>query len=178
MISGAEGIGGGAAAYFASLAQSVSSISPARSLSGGEGAGGLSGGEGGGNLTGGEGGPAASVSISGIGQLLSALQQLQTQSPTQFSQVVAQISSQLGNAAQQQGKTGQSKALSDLATQFQDLASTGDLSQLDLGNSTTNSGGSVYGNYGQLTGFSSRTNSPFEQLFANLASEVDSALSN
>ncbi len=166
-MTGAEGIGGGAAAYFASRAQAVRSTSPARSLTGGEGAGGLSGGEGGGG---------ASASISGIGQLLSALQQLQTQSPNQFTQVASQISSQLQSAAQQQGPSSQGKALTDLASQFQNVASTGDLSQLHLRHQNYNGGGSTYGSTGQPTGTSDGSNGDLQQLFANIASEVNSAL--
>jgi hypothetical protein len=168
-MTGAEGIGGGAAAYFASRAQSVASTSAARSLSGGEGASGLSGGEGGGG---------DSASISGVGQLLSALQQLQTQDPNQFTQVVSQISSQLQSTAQQQGQSSQGNALSNLATQFQNVASTGDLSQLHLHGHASTGGGSTYGSNGQPSGPSSGSNSDLQQLFAELASEVNSSLGN
>jgi hypothetical protein len=168
-MTGAEGIGGGAATYFALRAQSVRSASPASSLTGGEGAGGLSGGEGGG---------ADSVSISGIGQLLGALQQLQTQSPNQFTQVVSQISNQLQTAAQQQGQTSQASALSDLANQFQNVASTGDLSQLHLHRHTQNNPSSTYGSTGQSPASNSSGNSNLQQLFANIANEVNAALGN
>ena len=168
-MTGAEGIGGGAAAYFASRAQSVASTTAVRGLSGGEGAGGLSGGEGGGG---------DSASFSGIGQLLSALQQLQTQNPSQFTQVVSQISSQLQNAAQQQGPSGQGSALSNLATEFQSVASSGDLSQLHLHHHASNGGGSTYGSNGQPSGPVSISNSNLQQLFADLASEVNSSLSS
>jgi hypothetical protein len=168
-MTGAEGIGGGAAAYFASRAQSVASTTAVRSLSGGEGAGGLSGGEGGGG---------DSASFSGIGQLLSALQQLQTQNPSQFTQVVSQISSQLQDAAQQQGQTSQGSALSNLATEFQSVASNGDLSQLHLHHHASNGGGSTYGSNGQPSGSGSSSYSDLQQLFADLAGEVNSSLSS
>jgi hypothetical protein len=70
-----------------------------------------------------------SASISGAGQLLSNLEQLQTQDPTQFTQVVSQIASQLQTAAQQAQGT-QSEFLSNLAAQFQSVANGGSLSQL------------------------------------------------
>ncbi len=168
-MTGAEGIGGGAAAYFASLAQSVQATKVAGGLSGGEGAGGLSGGEGGGGQ---------SVSISGIGQLLSALQQLQSQSPDEFTQVVSKISSELQSEAQQQGPTSQGNALSDLATQFQNVANTGDLSLLQLRPHAHNGGVGAYGSNGQPAASSSAGGSnSFQQLFADLASEVTAALS-
>ncbi len=168
-MTGAEGIGGGAAAYFASLAQSVRSTSSARSLSGGEGAGGLSGGEGGGGN---------SADISGIGQLLSALQQLQEQNPSQFNQTVSQISSQLQSAAQQQGQSSQGNAIGILADQFQNVANTGDLSQLHLNHRKHDGGRATYGSNGPPTGSSNRSSNDFQQLFADLASEVNSALAN
>ncbi len=164
-MTGAEGIGGGAAAYFASLAQSVGSTNAARSLSGGEGAGGLSGGEGGGG---------SSTTISGFGQLLSALQQLQTQDSTQFNQTVSQISSQLQSAAQQQGQSSQGNALTNLANQFQNVANTGDLSQLRLGHHKHDG---EYGSNGQPTE-SSSSNNDLQQLFADIASQVNSTLGN
>ena len=68
-MSGAEGIGGGAAAYFAGAAQSVAATRPAAS---GQVAASLSGGEGASSLSGGEGGAGVSVSASGAGQLFSA----------------------------------------------------------------------------------------------------------
>jgi hypothetical protein len=165
-MTGAEGIGGGAASYFTSLSRSAGSTSTARSLSGGEGAGGLSGGE---------GGTGNSASFSGFAQLLSALQQLQAQDPSQFKQVASQISNQLQGAAQQQGSSTQGDALTSLANQFQNVANTGDLSQLRLSHHKHDSG---YGSNGQPTGSSSTSNSDLQKLFGDIASEVNSALGN
>ena len=63
-------------------------------------------------------------------QLLSNLQQLQTQSPVQFQQVVGQIASRLQSAAQQQGHASAGALLLDLAAKFQNIAGGGPLSQL------------------------------------------------
>jgi hypothetical protein len=63
-MTGAEGIGGGAAAYFAMYAQTQALAAATASLSGGEG--------GGSNLSGGEGGSSPDVTASGNGQLFSA----------------------------------------------------------------------------------------------------------
>jgi hypothetical protein len=71
-MSGAEGIGGAAASYFAAAAQSMASIRAISSSSGGQGASSLSGGEGASSLSGGEGG-GTSVSVSGTGQSFSAI---------------------------------------------------------------------------------------------------------
>lgn len=170
-MTGAEGIGGGAAAYFASRAQSTSLASPASSLSGGEGAGGLSGGEGGGG---------ASSNISPFAQLLSELQQLQAQNPTSFTQVVSQISSQLQSAAQQQGPGIQSTVLGNLANQFQNVATTGDLSRLQPHHHAHQGGGATYGSNGQPTsnGSGNSWQQTLQQLFSSFSSEVTSALGN
>ncbi|HLK58272.1 MAG TPA: hypothetical protein VKU00_17025 [Chthonomonadaceae bacterium] len=76
--------------------------------------------------TDGDQGGAASVKISKQAQLLSQLQQLQQQDPTQFKQVVTNIADQLTQAAQ--SSTGQDQQfLTALAGRFQQ-AETGDLS--------------------------------------------------
>jgi hypothetical protein len=84
-MTGASGLGSAASAYFAQLSQSVTSQSAVSSLSGGEGA----------------GSGKSTATISQPVQLLSELQQLQSQDPTKFTQVVGQIASQLQAAAQQ-----------------------------------------------------------------------------
>jgi hypothetical protein len=71
-----------------------------------------------------------SASISGPGKLLSEPQQLQQKDPTKFQEVVSQIATQLQSAAQQAGQGPQADFLSSLAQKLQNVASTGDLSQL------------------------------------------------
>ena len=68
--------------------------------------------------------------ISSQAQFLSQLQQLQTNDPDKFKQVVTDIANKLGQAAQQLGKSGEGKFLADLAAKFQSVADTGDLSPL------------------------------------------------
>src|SRR5947207_621996 len=68
--------------------------------------------------------------ISGPGQLFSLLQQLQQTDPTKFKQVTGDIASQLQSAAQQQGSTGASGFLTQLADKFQQASQTGDISSL------------------------------------------------
>jgi hypothetical protein len=71
----------------------------------------------------------SSATISGPGQLMSDLQQLQAQNPTQFQQVVSNVATQLQTASQQvQGP--QSSLFSSLASKFQNIADGGSLSQL------------------------------------------------
>jgi hypothetical protein len=162
---GAEGIGAGAASYFALRASSVGLPSAASSLSGGEGAGGLSGGEGGGS---------DSASISGFGQLFSALQQLQSQSPNQFTQVVSQISNELQTAASQQVGTSQGAVFNNLANLFQNLATTGDLSQFQSQQNQQNGQASAYAINSQIPG--AGNNSNLQQLFATIANDVNAVI--
>jgi hypothetical protein len=81
-------------------------------------------------LTGSTSTGSSSATISGPGQLYSELQQLQSQNPTQFKQVVTEIASQLSQAASADGSTGQGNFLSTLAQKFQNVADGGSLSQL------------------------------------------------
>ena len=116
-MSGGEGLGGAASAYFAQQSRGVNGTSALNSLTGGEGGGGVA---------------QSPATISGPGQLLSNLQQLQTQDPTKFQQAVSQIAGQLQTAAQQtQGP--QSDFLTKLAAKFQSVANGGSLSQLQPG---------------------------------------------
>lgn len=172
-MTGAESIGSGAAAYYASRAQSV-------------GCSGTSSGTSGSQAAGVEDDSGASTTISPFAQLLSNLQQLQTQNPTSFTQVVSQIASQLQSAAQQ--ATGnQSTVLSNLASQFQNVANTGDLSQLQTHHHHGHHGGGTYGGNGQPTSNGSTSTSSttsgsgslqqtLAQLFSDFSVEVDSAL--
>lgn len=78
----------------------------------------------------------SSATISGPGQLLSNLQQLQSQDPTKFKQVVFQITSQLQTAAQQVQGPG-SDFLANLSAKFQNVADGGSPSQLQPSSSST-----------------------------------------
>jgi hypothetical protein len=169
-MSGGEGLSSAASAYFA---QQLSGVNGAAST--------LTGGEGGGGVA------PTSTSISGPGQLLSNLQQLQAQDPTKFQQVVSQIATQLQSAAQQtQGP--QSNSLSNLATKFQNIASGGSLSQLQpqqhhhqhhaqqaySQNSQSQPQGIAA--LAQPSGSQSSSSSTIQQLFANISTEVSQAL--
>jgi hypothetical protein len=129
-----------------------------------------------------------SAHISGPGQLLGQLQQLQAQDPTKFKQLVSDIASQLQAAAQQ--TTGiQANFLSELAGKFQTAATTGNVSSL-LPN---HHGHHVHGTYnaqGQVTpsalpGVAPTTDTSsttaasgtnIGQLFANIAKEISQAV--
>jgi hypothetical protein len=105
-ISGGEGLGSASSAYIAQQLQATGGPAASSSLTGGEAGGSAS---------------QSTASISGPGQLLSNLEQLQTQNPAKFQQVITQIVSQLQAAAQQtQGPT--SNFLSHLASKFQATA--------------------------------------------------------
>jgi hypothetical protein len=170
-MTGAEGIGGGAAAYYASQAQSIFSALPIGSLSGGEGAP---------STSSADSGPAASTNLSPFAQLLSGLQQLQSQDPTRFSQVTSQISSQLQSAAQQASGL-QSTGLGNLADEFQNASTTGNLSPLETQphghHGHHGGGGGTYDANGQSTGNgNSGLQQTLQQLFTQFTSEVNSAL--
>ncbi len=176
-LTGGQGIGNAASLAFAQQGSTVA-LAGLASFSGGEGAGGLSGGEGG----------QSSASISGPGQLVSELQQLQQQNPTEFQQIVSQIAKQLESAAQQAGQGQQGTLLSDLAQKFQNVANGGDLSQL-LPSQPANAVEQTYGQSGSVltqaastqtsaTGASSSTSGvDLKQLFQSISNEVSQALS-
>lgn len=104
-MTGAEGLSRSAVLYLAQQAQAVNPLQAPLSL----------------NTNGSSLLDPSSVSISGLGQLFSALQQLQIQNPSQFSQIVAQVISSLRSEAQQQ--TGDaSQYLTNLANAFQQAA--------------------------------------------------------
>ena len=170
-MSGGEGLGSAASAYFAQQLSGVNGA--ASSLTGGEGGGGVA---------------PTSASISGPGQLLSNLQQLQAQDPTKFQQVVSQIATQLQSAAQQ-AQGPQSTFLSNLASQFQNVANGGSLSQLQPQQHhhhhhpaqqaySQNSQSQPQGIAGlaQPSGSQSSGTSTIQQLFANISTEVTQAL--
>lgn len=126
-----------------------------------------------------------SAKISGPGQLLSQLQQLQSQDPTKFTQVVSDIATQLQNAAQQ--ATGpQSDFLSNLANRFQTTANTGDLSALQPHHHGHHHAHATYNQQGQIVAppgagapaasNASSTGTDLGQLFAKIAKEVSQAV--
>jgi hypothetical protein len=128
------------------------------------------------------GGPGATSSISGPGQLLSELQLLQAQDPSKFKDVVSQIANELQTAAQQQGSSGAGQFLSNLAARFQNVANTGDLSQLQPHHGHHgHHGHHSYDRQGQpVPASSSSTDSsdPLQQLFANITQQVQQALAS
>lgn len=123
-----------------------------------------------------------SATVSGPGQIFSQLQQLQSQDPTEFKQVVSTIASQLQTAASQ--TTGnQSQFLSTLASNFNTAATTGNLASLEPhhrgheGHGTYNQAGQVTPTSSSTTGSSTSTGGlNVQQLFANISSEVTQAL--
>lgn len=118
--------------------------------------------------------------ISGPGQLLSQLQQLQAQDPTTFQNLVSNIATELQTAAQQ--TTGDlSQILANLANQFQ-AASTGDLSQVQP-QRHAHHGQGTYNQAGQVTPSTSATDTSstsggasLQQLFATISSQVAAAV--
>ena len=74
--------------------------------------------------------PTDSPSISPAASFLSMLQQVQEQNPALFKQITSQIASQLQNQAQAaaaQGNSSQASQLNQLATEFQNSSTTGQL---------------------------------------------------
>ena len=163
-LTGGQGIGNAASLAFAQQGSTVA-LAGLASFSGGEGAGGLSGGEGG----------QSSASISGPGQLVSELQQLQQQNPTEFQQIVSQIAKQLESAAQQAGQGQQGTLLSDLAQKFQNVANGGDLSQL-LPSQPANAVEQTYGQSGSvLTQAASTQTSAYRCIFKHFGRQLEAA---
>jgi len=77
--------------------------------------------------------PISTANISQSGQLLSNLQQLQAQNPTEFTSLTGQIATQLQNAAQAQSQAGNNAAsqfLMNLSNMFENASTTNSLSQL------------------------------------------------
>jgi len=171
-MTGAEGLGSAASTYFLQPRQTTSAGSG--SLSGGEGARGITGGEG--------GGPSVSTSISPLGQVVSNLQQIQAQNPTQFQQIVGQIATQLQAAAQQQGQSGGSSSfLTALAQNFQNVANGGDISQLEPSQNadhsyyTYDSSGQAVPSTASSTG-TTGSGMIIQQTIASIATDVAKAL--
>jgi hypothetical protein len=171
-LSGGEGLSSASSLYFSQLSRAGSAGSSVSSLTGGEGGGAVS---------------QTSASISGPGQLLSNLQQLQTQDPTKFQQVVSDIASQL-QAASQQSQGPQSDFLANLASKFQNVANGGSLSQLQpQGHHHHHHGQQAYSQssqsqsqgvagLAQSSSSQSSSGSSLQQLFASISSEVTQAL--
>ncbi len=158
-------------AYLAMQLQSVNGLAALRSLTGRQAAGGVN---------------QSAASISGPGQLLSDLQQLQTQNPNAFQQVVSQIAGKLQTAAQQ--ASGPSRTfLSNLAAQFQSVADGGSLSLLQPQNDQqgrmqqaysrgTQSLSQGVAGLAQQSGSQSSDNSTLQQLFSTISGDVSQAL--
>jgi len=132
----------------------------------------------------------SSASFSPLGSLLSNLQQLQAQNPTQFNQVVTQTAGQLQAAAQRQGQTPAGQFLATLADKFQNIADGGDLSQLQPQHHHHHAHRAYAGNQADpLAAAGASVSSPttdtqasaigssFQQLFAGISQEVSQALS-
>jgi len=127
--------------------------------------------------------PIDTVNISGPGQLLSELQQLQQTDPSKLRQVADDIAQQLQTAAQQQGQTGFGQFLTNLANKFENVADTGDASQLQSGQQVHGHGHhhhhQTYDSTGQSvtpTSSTTSTGSPIDQLLSSIAGTVSQAL--
>jgi hypothetical protein len=72
----------------------------------------------------------SSASLTPTAQLLSSLIALQSEDPTQFTQIVSQIANQLQTAGQVQGQSGNGQFLQQLASSFKNVADSGDIMQL------------------------------------------------
>ena len=175
-LSSGDSLTSASSALFAQQTQSINALTDLSNTTGGQGSGGTT---------------QSSATISGPGQLLSDLQQLQTQDPTQFTQLVSQIASQLQTAAQQtQGQ--QSDFLSNLASKFQSVANGGSLSQLQPQQSGGHHHHHVQQAYSQnsqdqsqgVSGLAqpsdsqSSSNSVLQQLFTSISNEVSQALAS
>ncbi|HLJ93761.1 MAG TPA: hypothetical protein VKU02_11285 [Gemmataceae bacterium] len=165
-MTGAAGLASVAGLSFAQPTQFLGAKKASQGLAGGED---------------GSGRGSSSASISGVGQLLGSLQQLQAQNPSQFQQVVAQIANQLQTAAQQQGQTREGQFLSNLASKFENVANGGSLSQLEShhhghhAHQTYNSNGQSVSAAAPNNAQAS-TNADLQKLFAQFAQEVNQAL--
>ncbi|MDB5311403.1 MAG: hypothetical protein JWO38_5605 [Gemmataceae bacterium] len=122
--------------------------------------------------------------ISSAGQLFGQLQQLQSQDPAKFKQLLSDVANQLTSAAQQ--TTGaQSQLLSNLASTLQNAASSGNLAALQPHHAHHGQG--TYNQQGQVTPTSSlSTSNPstdttstgvnLQQLLTNITTSVTQAL--
>jgi ABC-type transporter Mla subunit MlaD len=70
------------------------------------------------------------VSLSPRGQFIGSLQALQASDPQKFKQILTQAAGELQTEAGKAGNTARAQSLSGLARKFQDVANTGDVSQL------------------------------------------------
>jgi hypothetical protein len=173
-LSSGGGLAGASSINPTQQTQGISGLSILSSLTGGQGT---------------SGSTQSAANISGPGQLLSNLQQLQTLDPTKFQQLVAQIAGQLQTAAQKtQGP--QSTFLANLASQFQNVANGGSLSQLQpqshhhhhhhpaqqAYSQNTQSQSQGVAGLAQTSGSQSSASSTMQQLFSSISKEVSQAL--
>lgn len=70
------------------------------------------------------------AAISGPGQFFSQLQQMSTQNPAQFKQVMAEMAQKADSEAQTLGNSPQAQQLQTMAGRFEQAAQTGDFSSL------------------------------------------------
>jgi hypothetical protein len=170
-MTGIGGLGSAASASSTQQAQALNALEMLQSLSNVNASGGITSASGVG-LT------QSSASISGLGQLFSNLQQLETQNPTQFTQMVSQIASDLQTASQTQTGTA-SQFLSQLANTLQEAATTGNMPQLQhhhtLQTQSYNSGGQLVTS-GAGADTQSSSNASLQQLFVTLSQQVGAAL--
>ena len=123
----------------------------------------------------------AGAQVSQQGKFMSQLQQLQQQDPAKFKQFMANEATKLEDAA---SKTtgGEARKMTEMATKFQQAASSGDLTSFQppprpsLGNSVATQAAQAYkANSGQ--GHSHHGGGGVQQLLAGVASDLVSALS-
>jgi hypothetical protein len=128
------------------------------------------------------------ATISGPGQLLANLEELQSQDPVRFRQVTTQIAAQLRTAAQQASPGANANLLSDLSIKFQNIANGGSLSQLQpqtpqstigIGAYTSAAQNSTAGLIGLTLQNGNQSNAPnsnLQQIFVSISNQVSRAL--
>jgi hypothetical protein len=108
--------------------------------------------------------------LSPLAQLLSTLQQLQQQNPTQYQQVTAQIATNLqtaANTAQSDGNSSQAGQLTQLASDFQTASQSGQLPNIqDLAQAI---GGHHHHSHGQSESQTDPTENPLSIIDTTLS---------
>jgi hypothetical protein len=126
--------------------------------------------------------PESSSSISPIASFLSQLDQIQQQSPAQYTNVASRIATQLqgdATAAQNSGNTAQAKTLTQLATEFQSSAQSGQVPSAQvLQKALAAHHGHHHGHPADATGTSSTSTSTSTSGGTSTASLLASALTN
>jgi hypothetical protein len=104
----------------------------------------------------------SSSSISPVASFLSQLDQIQQQSPAQYSNVASSIATQLqadATAAQNSGNTAQAKTLTQLATEFQSSAQSGQVPSAQVLQKALAGHHGHHGHHADATGTSSTSGS-------------------